>query len=82
MGMSARLYPLTDGDKDETKVWDPLGLGMRMEMNFFYKNKYGIVKPVIAPSRPIMMLMHEQAIGYVWPNMTQMKNDYLCNFNN
>jgi len=29
----------------------PLGLGMRMEMNFFDRNGYGIVKLVPAPPR-------------------------------
>jgi len=33
-GMSIRLYPLSGGDEDETKVWYPLGLGMGMWMNF------------------------------------------------
>jgi len=47
-GMSTRLYPLP-GDGDETKVWYPLSLGMGMGMNFFYKDGYGIVKPVPAP---------------------------------
>jgi len=27
-GMSTRLYPLPGGDRDEIKVWYPLGLGM------------------------------------------------------
>jgi len=34
MSMSKRIYPLSDGDEDEIKVWYPLNLGMRMEMNF------------------------------------------------
>jgi len=33
MGMGTRLYPLADGDG--IKVWYPLDLSMRMEMNFF-----------------------------------------------
>jgi len=37
MGIGTRLYPLPGGDGDETKGWYPLGLGMRMEMNFFLR---------------------------------------------
>jgi len=48
-GMGTRLYPLRRGDEDETKVWYPLGLGIRMGTNFFYGNEYGIAKPVPAP---------------------------------
>jgi len=51
MGMGTRLYPLPGGDGDETKVWYPLDLGMRMGMNFFYEDGYGIVKPVPALPR-------------------------------
>jgi len=49
MGMCMRLYPLPGGDGSETKVWYSLGLGMGM--NFFYGDGYGIVKPVVVPSR-------------------------------
>jgi len=35
MGMSMRLYLLSGGNGDGTKVWYPLGLGMRMWMIFF-----------------------------------------------
>jgi len=49
--MGTRLYPLSGGDGDGTKVWYPLGLGMGMGMNFFYGDGYGIVKPVPAPPR-------------------------------
>jgi len=34
--MDTRIYPLPDGDDDETKVWYPLGLSMRMRMNLLY----------------------------------------------
>jgi len=51
MGIGTRLYPLTGGDRDETKVWYPLDLGMGMGMNFFYGDGYGIAKPVPAPPR-------------------------------
>jgi len=47
--MGTRLYPLSGGDGDETKVCYPLGLGIGMGMNFFYGDGYGIVKPVPAP---------------------------------
>jgi len=50
-GMGTRLYPLSGGDGDWTKVWYPLGLGMGMGMNFFYGDGYGIVKSVPAPPR-------------------------------
>jgi len=33
-GMDMKLYPPLPGG-DGTKVWYPLGLGMRMGMNFF-----------------------------------------------
>jgi len=36
MDMGIRLYPLPGGDGDETKIWYPLGLGMRTGMNLFY----------------------------------------------
>jgi len=36
MGMGTRLYPLPGGNG--TKVWYPLGLGIKMKMNFFYRN--------------------------------------------
>jgi len=49
--MGTRLYPLRGGDGDGIKVWYPLGLGMRMGMNFFYGDGYVIVKPVPAPPR-------------------------------
>jgi len=41
MGMCTRLYPLSGGDGDGTKVWNPLDLGMRMGMNFFYEMGMG-----------------------------------------
>jgi len=50
-GMSTRLYPLPGGDGDGKKVWYPLGLGMRMGMNFLCGDGYGIVKPVPVPPR-------------------------------
>jgi len=40
-GMGTRLYLLSGGDDDETKVWYPLNLGMGMGMNFFYGDGYG-----------------------------------------
>jgi len=49
--MGTRLYPLSDGDEDETKVWYPLsldmGMGMGMRINFFYGN--GITKSSLTP---------------------------------
>jgi len=51
MGMGTRLYPLPGGAGDGTKVWYPLGLGMGMEMNFFYGDGYEIVKHVPVPPR-------------------------------
>jgi len=62
MGMGTRLYPLPGGDGDETKVWYPLGLGMRM--NFFYGDGYGIVKPVPAP---LPSLTSTIALAYLAP---------------
>jgi len=38
IGMGTRLYPLSDRDEDETKVWYQLSLGMRMRIIFFYRN--------------------------------------------
>jgi len=35
MGMCTRLYPLSGGNEDETKVWYPLDLDMRMKIIFF-----------------------------------------------
>jgi len=55
-GMSTRLYPLSGGDGDETKVWYPLSLDMKMWMNFFYENVYRIVKLVLAP--PLVIPVH------------------------
>jgi len=49
MGIGTRLYPLPGKDGNETKVWYPLNLDMRMKVNFFYKNLYGIAKPVPRP---------------------------------
>jgi len=33
MSMGTKLYPLPGGDGDETKVWYPLGLGMRQKFD-------------------------------------------------
>jgi len=55
--MSTRLYLLPGGDGDETKVWYPLGLGMRMRMNCFYGVGYEIAKPVPAPPAPLPSLL-------------------------
>jgi len=41
--MGTRLYPLSGGDGDGTKVWYPLGLDMEMMMNFFYGDGFGYV---------------------------------------
>ena len=40
MGMGTRLYPLPDGDEDETKVWYPLDLDMGIVTSFFYNKPY------------------------------------------
>jgi len=58
MGMGTRLYPLPVRDGDETKVWYPLSLGMRMGMNFFYRDGYGIAKlvPALPRCHPYMCL--------------------------
>jgi len=40
-GMGTRLYPLPSGDRDETKVWYPLGLGMGIWIIIFYGDGYG-----------------------------------------
>ena len=53
MGMGTRLYSLPGGDGDEIKLWYPLGLSMRMGMNFFCGDGYEIVKPVPVPPGPI-----------------------------
>jgi len=42
--MGTRLYLLPDEDEDETKVWYPLDLGIRMMM---YGNEYEIAQPVL-----------------------------------
>jgi len=41
--MGTRLYPLSDENGDRIKIWYPLGfdIDMRMEINFFYINRYG-----------------------------------------
>jgi len=36
MGMGTRLYPLSGGDEDETKVWYLLGLSTGMKIIFFF----------------------------------------------
>ena len=59
MGMGTRLHPLSGGDGDGTKVWYQLGLGMGMEMNFFDRDEYGIVKLVPAPPRPVAIPTYE-----------------------
>jgi len=61
-GMGTRLYPLPGGDGDETKVWYPLGLSMRMWMNFLCGDGYGIAKPVPAPPR-----CHPYSYPYPYP---------------
>jgi len=58
MSMGTRLHPLPGGDENETKVWYQLGLGMGMGMTFFYGDRYGIVKPVPAPPRPLPSLVN------------------------
>jgi len=50
MSTGTRLYPLSGGNGDETKVWYLLDLGMRMKMNFFYGDGYGTTKLVLVPS--------------------------------
>jgi len=47
--MGMRLYLLPSGDRDKTKGWYPLGLSMKMMINFFYGNENGIAKPVSVP---------------------------------
>jgi len=54
--MSTRLYPLRGGDGDETKVWYPLNLEMKMGLNFFYGDVYGITKPVPTPLSSLMLM--------------------------
>ena len=49
MDIGMRLYPLSGGDGNKTKVRYLLNLGMKMKMNFFYMDKYGIAKLVSAP---------------------------------
>ena len=51
MGMGIRKYPLPGGDEDGSKVVYPLGLEMRMGMNFYYGDGDGIMIPVPAPPR-------------------------------
>jgi len=48
--MGTRLYPLPGGDEDATKVRYPLGLDMRMRMDFFCGDGYGIAK-LVQPTR-------------------------------
>ena len=48
--MSTRLYSLPGGDGNETKVLYLLGLGMGMRINFFYGDRYEIVKLVPRPT--------------------------------
>jgi len=62
MGMGTRLYPLPSGDGDGTKIWYPLGLGMGMGINFFYGNKYEIVKSVPALC-PVAIPIHDICEG-------------------
>ena len=49
MGMGMRLYLLPGGDGDETKVWYPLGLDMGIRIINFYRDGYGISKPIPVP---------------------------------
>jgi len=76
MSMSIRLYPLPGGDGDETKVWYPLSLDMGMMMNFFYKDKYEIVKPV--PSRSIAIPIY--ILWYINRSVTYHKFHIFKNY--
>jgi len=51
--MSTSIYPLLGGDRDETKVWYPLDLGMRMGMHFFMGMSVGLWNP--SPFCPIVI---------------------------
>ena len=48
--MGTRLYPIFGGMRMIQK-FDTRWMGMRMKMNFFYRNTYEISKLVLTPSR-------------------------------
>jgi len=49
--MSTRLYLLSGGDRDETKIGYSLSLGMGMGVNFLCGDRYGIAKLVLTLPR-------------------------------
>jgi len=54
MGMGIRVYPLSSGDEDETKIVYLLSLGMWLRMNFYCGDGNGIMKctPIVSCSHP------------------------------
>jgi len=58
MGMSMRIYLLSGGNGNKTKVWYPLGLGMGIWMHFFYGDRHGIVKLVATLLSSLLKLDH------------------------
>jgi len=50
MGMGTSIYLLLGGDEDETKVWYPLCLGMRMRTSLvFFDENSSLPRPVVIP---------------------------------
>jgi len=80
MGMGTWLYQLPSRDVDETKVWYLLDLGMRIGINFFYGDEYGIAKPMHAPlpsllssSGPIHTVKHYTSMRFNWFNCCKIR---------
>jgi len=56
--MSMKIYTLSGGDVDVTKVLNPLDLGMKMKMNIFYGDGDWIMKHVL--TSPVVIYMHNR----------------------